>query len=292
MFEDMNKSALAFILFILVFVFCLFFGFSSIFAAVFLGFLIIILFFAGLLLIYDGARTYLLIQKIDNTPTSKVNGAAVGLVELAGKAECRTPITSPISKTKCAYWRVLAQYFVPGKGGGTWSEFFHASSDSMFYLQDETGKMLIDPNSAQVDILNSTVFEGYISGTGDFGTPHPRIGPRVLDYIDTIDDKSRQAFMRCQHKDVRLFEFLVTEGDTLYVLGNAEPRDAAPASPVGYENLVVRQGKDDKIMYLSDSGERKIRERLSYLMWDSIAYGIGISAIMVFFVLFFLSGSR
>jgi hypothetical protein len=233
----------------------------------------------GLSMIYDGVRKYLLIQKIKDTPTSKVDAAAVGLVELAGKAECHIPIASPITKNRCAYWRVLAQYFQPGKGGGRWVEFFRASSGSLFYLQDDTGKMLVDPNNAQVEIPSDNLFQGCISGTGEFGMAHTQMEKRVLDYIDSLDDKGKKAYMKFQHEDVRVYEYFIAEGDTLFVLGSAEPRGDAPASAVAYENLMLRQGKEDKTMYISDSGERKVLDTLSSAMWHQFAIGLLMSAI-------------
>ena len=128
---------------------------------------LIVGFFGGLWYVYSGVNRYRLVQKINNTATSKVDAAAIGLVELCGKARCAGEMSSPVSNEKCAFWRVIGQYYRSGKHGG-WRQIFRRDSSERFYLEDETGKMLIDPNGAQVEIPCDHTYQGYISGKGIF----------------------------------------------------------------------------------------------------------------------------
>ena len=77
-----------------------------------------IIFGLGLLLIYRGITRYLLMQKIKNIPTSNVRSAAVGLVELSGKAKSKEEMISPISKEKCVFYELTAQYYYSGERSG------------------------------------------------------------------------------------------------------------------------------------------------------------------------------
>lgn len=238
-------------------------------------------FFVGLGLIYSGGKRYLLVQKIKNTPTSKVEGAAVGLTELSGKAECHDPTDSPISAVKCAYWRLNADYYVSGKNGG-WRRFYSADSHKQFYLVDETGKMLVDPHGAEIDIPIDWTYQGYIAG-GLFGTGHT-MDPRVLKFVDTLDDPGKRKFMAYSHSDVRVNESYIADDDPLFVLGSAEPIEGM-SSAVAYENLMMRKGDIDKTMYISDNGERKVIQNLSGSMYYHIGGGLALSAICLFFLL-------
>ena len=131
-------------------------------------------FFVGLGLIYSGVKRFQLVQKIKDTPTSKAESVAVGMVECSGKADCHDPTKSPISAVDCAYWRVVAEYYVSGKGGG-WKPLYSVDSHKQFYLEDETGKILVDPVGADIDIPSDAVFEGYLTGQGVFGMEHTKI---------------------------------------------------------------------------------------------------------------------
>lgn len=68
-----------------------------------LSIIYIIGFFIGLILIVTGFWRYLVVQKLRNTPLSKVISASVGLVALSGKARLREPMLSPVSGVPCTF---------------------------------------------------------------------------------------------------------------------------------------------------------------------------------------------
>ncbi len=255
----------------------------------------IILFGIGIILMYGGVQKYLLLQKISNTPTSKVRSAAVGLVELFGKAICKDELASPISKQKCVYWRLEAEYYQSGKHGG-WRTIASLSSSSPFYLEDETGRMLIrpagrpleidtgsgkeriEPVLATIEIPADKEFQGYISGKGMFGVEHTKLPQPVLDFIENSSPAIKKNFSYHQNEDVRIREYYIAEGDPLYVLGTAQPMEGASSS-VGYENLFVGMGKNDKVFYISDSSERKITDSIKGSMPWLLLGGLAASAV-------------
>jgi len=217
------------------------------------GGLFFLLFGGGLA--YYGAQQYLLCQKIADTPTSKVRSAAAGLVELFGKAECKDKMYSPISKAKCAYWHIHAEYYQSRKNNSSWITFFTKSSSSRFYLQDDTGKMLVDPKDAQFSIAADFKSIGHMSNKALFGLlPQTQLDPAVLAWLET-DPGAKAAFNSNSGRQLRVFESFIAEDDPLYVLGSAEPIPDA-ASAVHEETLVVKKNNFDKIMFISDSGEK------------------------------------
>lgn len=216
-------------------------------------------FAAGIALIFAGAEKYVLLQKIKNLPTSKVRSAAIGMVELHGKARCKKNLQSPITKADCAYWRFSAQYYESGKHGG-WAEFCKMDSSTEFFLEDKTGKILIEPAGAEVDIPPDNCYEGYISGRGVFGIPHKKIDKKVIRFINELKNRNiKKKFLQYDDLNVRIYEYYLADGDDVYVLGSAEARDRK-ASSVGHENLIIKKGKH-KILYISDSHEKKLISR-------------------------------
>lgn len=241
-----------------------------------------ILFLVGLVVIYTGAQRFLLQQKIKNIPTSKVRSVAIGLVEIFGKAKCLEDMSSPISNVKCVYWHLKCEYYQSGKHGG-WRDFYTPTSSKLFYLDDDTGKLFIDPTSAEIDIPLDFTSTGYINDKGFLGMKRKILDPKVFTYLNTNPD----AFAKFNHyssTDLRVTEYFIAEGDPLYVLGSAEPKEGA-ASAVQHENLIIRKGKIDNILYISDSNEKKAVDKISGSIWISFIIGFILSAIGLFITL-------
>lgn len=243
----------------------------------------IFLFIFGLALILGGTQRYLLGQRIKNTPTSKVRSAAVGLIELAGKAKCKDPMRSPISKATCIYWRIKAEYYKPGKHGG-WRDIYNASSSNPFYLEDDTGKMLIEPKDAEIEIPEDFKQDGHLSEGGILGMFKSKVfDKKVLDFLKEVPAAGK-AFNSYSGHNLRVTEWFIAEGDPLFVLGGAEPVKGA-LSAVAHENLIVRKGANSEFMYISDSGEKKVVEKVTGSVWWMLGLGFVMAAIGLFFLL-------
>ncbi|VVC03146.1 E3 Ubiquitin ligase [Candidatus Bilamarchaeum dharawalense] len=239
-------------------------------------------FLAGLGMIYGGVQRYLLEQKIKNIPTSKVRSVAVGLVEIFGKAKCLDSLNSPISKVKCIYWSLKCEYYKSGKHGG-WRDFYTPSTNKQFYLEDDTGKMLIDPNGAEIDIPSDLTSTGYLDDKGFLGMKRKTLDPKILDYLNNAPDVLAK-FKSHSHTELRVTESFIAEGDPLYILGSAEPKEGA-SSAVQQENLIIRKGKTDQIMYVSDSNEKKAVEKIWWSIWPMIVGGFIFAAIGLYLLL-------
>ena len=243
-----------------------------------------ILFISGLWLLYTGTRSYLFLQRVKNTPTSTVRAAAVGLVELFGKAKMKLKTTSPIEKKECAYWRVKAEWHKPGKHGG-WRHIADIKSGNPFFLEDETGSMLVDPKGAKVEIPPDHKYEGRMSGKGFLGLPQKKIDQRVLEFLENPEyGHIKEKFMHYNDRKWRVTEFYIAPGDKLYVLGTAAQKEGAPSS-TGHENLVVRKGGFENLMYISDRHEKTITGGFRMKALLELGAGFALSAFSLFFLL-------
>jgi hypothetical protein len=231
----------------------------------------------GLVLIYGGTQRYLLAQRIKNTPTSKVRSAAVGLVELSGKARCKDPMDSPISKVRSVYWCIKGEYYKPGKHGG-WRDIYNASSSMQFYLEDDTGRMLIEPKDAEVEIPTDFSSSGHLTEGGVLGMFKSKVlDKKVLDFL-AATPAANSAFNSHSGYDLRITESFIAEGDPLFVMGSAEPLKGA-SSALAHENLIMKKGANVDIMYLSDSGETKVVQKVGGSVWWMLGLGLILSAI-------------
>jgi len=107
---------------------------------------------AGVYLFYHGFRLLQRKRLIMNTPASKIRSAAIGLVEISGLADGPYSLTAPITGLPCYYYRTIAWQW---KRQGKSSNWVKAADESLhvpFYLEDNTGRVLVNPQGAELDI--------------------------------------------------------------------------------------------------------------------------------------------
>jgi hypothetical protein len=114
---------------------------------------------AGLFWFFKGFRVYREYRVLADTPEIPIRSIPMGLVEIHGKAKGEQIVTSPVTKTPCLFYKVDIERWVKDKDGGHWA---HAKTDAdgvKFYLEDGTGKVLVDAHGAEYDLLQTAKLE-------------------------------------------------------------------------------------------------------------------------------------
>lgn len=149
--------------------------------------------------LWGGFHFLRLKRRMENTPTSKTRSLAMGLVEVHGRARRKYALVSPMSQLPCAYYR-LRRY--RRDRNNRWR--LSSSKDSghvSFYLEDDTGRVLVDPQRATVSPRNRQ--QGF-GGQQNL----------LLDRASHID------------RDEKWVEETIAEGTRLYILGQATENHA------------------------------------------------------------------
>ena len=105
--------------------------------------------------IYLFCHGFVLLQRkrlIMNTPSSKIRSAAMGLVEISGLATGPYTLTAPITGVPCYYYRTLVWQWKQSGKSSAWVKEADESLHVPFYLEDETGRILVNPQGAELDI--------------------------------------------------------------------------------------------------------------------------------------------
>jgi len=188
--------------------------------------------FVGVYLFYRGFRMLLRKRLIENTPSSKIRSASIGLVEVSGLATGPYTINAPISGMPCYLHRTVAwEWRKEGKS----SHWVKAADETMhvpFFLDDNTGRVLVDPQGAEMDIHRDFCDEFSQSlFSGSLGTP-----ANVASFL------SRHG-VNCDHK-IKIEEYCIKPKNALFVLGtlaenhsttaNATPIRTAAADARGF----------------------------------------------------------
>jgi hypothetical protein len=133
---------------------------------------------------------------IQDTPTSTVRGAALGSVEVSGTVVGPYTLIAPLSQTDCFYYHAIAR--------GSSEEEKKPKEEILyvpFFLDDGTGRVMVDPRGAQTD-LQPSVDDEYSSSTGDAFTRHFLVRHGIS-----------------SEYPAHLEEYCIRAGDRLYVLG-------------------------------------------------------------------------
>jgi hypothetical protein len=125
---------------------------------------------AGVFCFCRGLRIYKQNRVLTDTPESTILGIAMGFVEVHGKtkpAQGRL-VNSPVTRTPCLFYKVDIKK-LQGQGGRRWSHHRIVAEGVPFYLEDGTGKVLVDARGAECDLIRTAWREtGGVSLQGIF----------------------------------------------------------------------------------------------------------------------------
>ena len=105
--------------------------------------------------VYLFIRGFQLLQRkrlIMNTPSSKIRSAAIGLVEVSGLAAGPYTMAAPITAMPCYFYRTMAWQWKRQGKSSKWVKVADESLHFPFYLEDNTGRMLVNPQGAEMEI--------------------------------------------------------------------------------------------------------------------------------------------
>jgi hypothetical protein len=116
--------------------------------------------FAGIYWFVRGLRLRQRRRLILSTPASSIQNAVIGLVEVNGVSESPYVMLSPLNRTECHYYRAVAWQLRRSGHDTFWRKVVEETLHVPFYLNNGSGKLLVDPRGAEMD-LPSTFQQEY-----------------------------------------------------------------------------------------------------------------------------------
>ena len=113
------------------------------------GLFIIVSFSASVYLITKGLYMLKCRRMVQNTPTSKIRSASMGVVELIGRAESGFQLLSPFRMVPSVFFQCRMYRRKTNDGSTGWQLSRSYSSGKLpFFITDETGRIKVQPNDA------------------------------------------------------------------------------------------------------------------------------------------------
>jgi hypothetical protein len=162
---------------------------------------------AGVYWFVTGFRLLQRKRLVINTPSSKVQSAAMGLVEISGLAASPYVMVSPLRRAECYYYRSVAWQLKQQGKNREWVKVAEETLHVPFYVDDGTGKVLVDPRSAEMD-LHRDLQQEYHRSVLFNGPEMPRC---VADFL------TRHGVDPDKH--IKVEEYCIKPKNFLFVLG-------------------------------------------------------------------------
>jgi hypothetical protein len=221
---------------------------------------------AGLYLFYQGFKTFREYKVLADTPEIPIRSVAMGLVEVHGKATGVPPVPSPVTQSPCYFYKVDIEHWVTDKNGGHWSHLATDFGGPRFYLEDASGKVLVDAHHAELDLLQTGKIEtqgagwkNLFSGMGDSTRPNVDLGVYASEAVARCKGEGVFHSVHGSGERYRLTEFLVIPDHWYDVTGtcveNPEPQDE-------YDRNLVVKGTNEPTFLISWRSEQEIERTL------------------------------
>jgi E3 ubiquitin ligase len=163
---------------------------------------------AGIYLFFRGFRVLQRRRLIRDTPTSKIRSASMGLVEVCGLATGPHVMKAPITNLPCYYYRSMVWQWKQAGKNKEWVKIIDESLHLPFYLDDNTGRVLVNPQGAELDIHR------------DF---HEEYSPSLFSDKDFVPVNvsnflARHGFGNDREK-IKVDEYCIKPKNALFILG-------------------------------------------------------------------------
>lgn len=90
---------------------------------------------------------------IGQTPVAPIGQIAPGFVHVRGTVACAEPLTSPLTQSPCCYYRTTIERLTRStQGVASYTTIYSEPGAKTFYLDDGTGRVLVDPVGAEYDV--------------------------------------------------------------------------------------------------------------------------------------------
>ena len=108
---------------------------------------------AGILSFFRGFKVYREYHVVEDTPQIPIRSMAMGLVNVQGKAIGEERVTSPVARVPCYFYKVDIEKWKHDRDSSGWSHYRTDTDGVRFYLEDGSGKVLVDAKQAELDLV-------------------------------------------------------------------------------------------------------------------------------------------
>ncbi len=186
-----------------------------------------------------------ILYSVDRCEVDQISEAGPGLASVSGTIEPADQVLhSPVSEQECVLFAVAVEEKHQQGDGPLWQVSSYAQHATPFYLADDSGRILVDPEGLSVELTEHDVIE----------VPNGVVPPEPIRSIgETLRDEQPDwaealdlNLLTCQtSRDTRFVEYYIEPGEQYHVFGTVMERSDG-------RNLCYDDG-DSLVVYRNDS---------------------------------------
>ena len=238
--------------------------------------IVMILIGAGFILYADVYRRKR--RLMEDMPTSKIRSLAMGNVEVYGEVVTLFLdglLISPFSNTPCVYYKCKVQ--AKGKSLSktkdlvNWRTIFTKQEARYFYLQDDTGKVLVNLKNAEIDLAEHEAFTLQVDS---------ELPDHLCKFI--ADNKIDIKRILSANMAVRFVEEYIVASENIYIYGTAgdNPFVDEASSEKNSTDIMLQKGIDKSRFYVTS-------QKKKFVIWR---YRVSAEICMFFGILLVIAG--
>lgn len=147
----------------------------------------------GLYCFIKGFRVYREYRVVEDTPETPIRSVAMGLARVHGKAVGDERVTSPVTHTPCYFYKVDIERWKSDQDGGNWSHYRTDTNGVKFYLEDASGRCLVDARDAEFDLPKLLTRE--VGRHGAMAAASAATDAELLSYVNTVTATKITSFV-------------------------------------------------------------------------------------------------
>lgn len=220
----------------------------------------------------------------------------MGLVEIHGSVLADQYLTTPFSRKKCIYYYYEIEEYRKHTSKDSqgreqthyrWESVGRGEKRTPFWAKDETGQAYVDPIGATFTIPPKKVFYqrgsllgtvgGIIAALKNHDTAKGTFDPLQWGLEEQEAGKHVRVGMRSQG-DRRYTEYFIEPEEQLFLLGTA--------SHASNNQVVLKQGANEKTFMISDKSEQELLKGLFWRMLFAFFFGLAFIGGSLFAILY------
>jgi len=234
----------------------------------------------GVYAFFRGFRLLRNKRLVENTPTSRCRSVAMGLCEVAGRAKGDSVVPSLIGAIPSFCTKVKIERYQKSGKNSRWVKVHEAQMGIPFFLEDDTGRIKVDPTGAELDLTSDLEYATDSGLSNLLGLTLSRMPAKTS--VEANFRNYCAAHGVSSGGRMRFFEWNLCPDDPCYVFGSAEE---LPGVADEQQRIVVRKGKHHPWYFIAEASEKEVLSKLSRHTWLHIFGGAALSLVCLAWLL-------
>jgi hypothetical protein len=210
---------------------------------------------------------------------------ALGLVELSAIISNADYIKSPFAQVDCVYYEYLIQEYEEEtttdsdgnvETNSTWRTIDSGERRVKFYVEDDTGEVLVDPSNAEIKAPLKHMYEqtrGSIWTIDSIKELLTEWNNDNITKLDTSDwqltpvDPNKWIVSSPREGDRRYYEYYLEPGERLFIMGTAA------SEPGVLNDIIIKKGSNEPTFLISYKSEEELLKTLKLKAGALIIFG-------------------